>query len=304
MQSLLVQIATTFFRRCGRAGERIWPDRYSHCDGSRRAHRQRLRRRRHPARTGCARRRARAAQARLARACREGAPKPHRSRRRHGMFGCLRCARRTDVRRGNPMQIGKKAITMSRSSALADAAPRRRVSLSYILSGTTPVGAAAAGQSLSERYSRNPIIPNLSSDTAGCETGCCGPEHQEPTMIKELMSTRRFAPLFWAQFFCGPQRQRPQECAGHHPALWRRDLAWRRAGDGRGRGVHLSLLHPLRPRRRARRQICEGRRGAAAEIRRDLCRGLRRASASSCIRCRCCSSRSACSASSRRCSVR
>jgi len=52
------------------------------------------------------------------------------------------------------MQIGKKAITMSRSRRAHLAANPARVSLSYTLSGTTPVGAAAAGQSLSERYSR------------------------------------------------------------------------------------------------------------------------------------------------------
>ncbi len=93
-------------------------------------------------------------------------------------------------------------------------------------------------------------------------------------MIKELMSSRRFAPLFWAQFFSALNDNVLKNALViillYGAATAHGDALVTVAG-----GLHLSLLHPLRSRRRARRQIRQVGRRAAAEIRRDLCRDLR-----------------------------
>jgi phage shock protein A len=108
-------------------------------------------------------------------------------------------------------------------------------------------------------------------------------------MIKELMSSRRFRAVVLGAVLFRVERQRSQERARHHDPLWRCVRPRRLAGDGRGRGVHLSLLRAFGARRRTRRQICQIGRRPPAEIRRDLRRLLRGRSAFSCIPCRCCS---------------
>ena len=92
-------------------------------------------------------------------------------------------------------------------------------------------------------------------------------------MSSSLLMTRRFAPLFWTQFFLGVQRQFPQERAGLPDPVQDRRPRRRGADHARGRDLHRALLLSLRARRRIGRPLRQGGGGAAAQA----CRDRRRA---------------------------
>ena len=88
-------------------------------------------------------------------------------------------------------------------------------------------------------------------------------------MSSSLLTTRRFAPLFWCQFF-----------SAFNDNFLKNSLVFlilfKMAGAGfRGpdhacrRDLHLSVLHPVGDRRGNRRPLRQGVRGAAAEVHRD-----------------------------------
>ena len=103
-------------------------------------------------------------------------------------------------------------------------------------------------------------------------------------MLSTLMTTRRFAPLFWCQFFSAFNDNflknslvflilSTAPCArARIPAPWSRWPA----------RLHRALLHPVGARRRDGRPLRQGGRGAAAEARRDRRRRRSPSPASGC----------------------
>ena len=93
-------------------------------------------------------------------------------------------------------------------------------------------------------------------------------------MIKELLSSRRFAPLFWSQF-CSALNDNVLKNALVIMLLY--GVAAEEGappGDAGRRGLHLSVLRAFGARRRTRRQIRQDDRRAAPEVRRNICRLL------------------------------
>ncbi len=93
-------------------------------------------------------------------------------------------------------------------------------------------------------------------------------------MIKELLSSRRFAPLFWAQFSSALNDNVLKNALVIMLLYGVAAEAGRLTGDGRRRGLHLPLLRAFGARRRTGRQIRQIDRRPAPEVRRDLCRLL------------------------------
>ena len=95
-------------------------------------------------------------------------------------------------------------------------------------------------------------------------------------MSVSLMTTRRFAPLFWCQFFSAFNDNFLKNALVFLILFKLGGKGCRGAHILRGRGVHRAVLLPLRPRRPARRPLRQGDGGAAPEARRDrrgrLCR--------------------------------
>ena len=89
-------------------------------------------------------------------------------------------------------------------------------------------------------------------------------------MFKTLMTSRRFAPLFWCQFFSALNDNFLKNALGMLILFKLGDrsngASARHAGRRR---AHRPVLHPLGPRRRARRPLRQGGGGRAREACRD-----------------------------------
>ena len=86
-------------------------------------------------------------------------------------------------------------------------------------------------------------------------------------MSNSLMTSRRFAPLFWCQFFSAFNDNFLKN-ALVFLILFKLGASQnaRGADHARGRGVHRAVLLPLRPRRPDRRPLRQGDRGASVKL--------------------------------------
>ena len=162
---------------------------------------------------------------------------------------------------------------------------------------------------------RRPVTVAVKSNLNGSNAACnhwldadCGCMPVRPgrgmKMSDHLMTSRRFAPLFWTQFLSAFNDNFLKNTLVF---LILFTLACGRggvAGHACGRHLHGALPASVGARRRTCRPLRQGADGAAAEARRDRRRRCCRSPASRFRRSRCCWWRCSCSASFRRCSAR
>jgi hypothetical protein len=90
-----------------------------------------------------------------------------------------------------------------------------------------------------------------------------------------LLWSRRFAPLFWCQFFSAFSDNFLKNLAGLPDPVPDRRAGLGGADHARRGGVHRAVLLPVRRRRRDGRPLRQGDRGAASEAGRDRRRAAR-----------------------------
>ena len=138
------------------------------------------------------------------------------------------------------------------------------------------------------------LLPKLSF-VQGAQPRPLRPFTGEP-MSSSLLMTRRFAPLFWCQFFSAFSDNFLKNSLVFLILFHIGGANAESADHACRRGFHRALFFSVRARRRACRPLRQGEGGAAAQVCRDRRCAPRGARFLHCIRCRCCSSRCFCSA--------